>query len=111
MNNTKINNVLPDLDKKTLHEIRATDAKRRAGDYNNSLPVVSVEIPASVVIDCPLVRPHKIQAMECQACAHFCGVVQAAWSDEAAIPWDAKYAIICAKPLERKTSMIVSIQK
>jgi hypothetical protein len=102
---------LPDTDETILNAIRQADARRKQGDWDNGLPVVNVDIPPSVVIDCPLVRGGNIQAKECKACQYFQGVVQSDWNDKVVIPWSDRYGIRCAKPMERKSTMIVSLHK
>lgn len=97
-----------DTDQTVLHQIQEVDKQRRLGNNNNSLPIVKVAIPQSITIDCPLVRPMLLQARQCQGCEYFKGIAQTAWSDEAQIPWEHKYAIRCGFVLERKTRQLVT---
>ncbi len=91
-----------DKDKKILENIQRVSRQRGSGDYDNMLPLVSNDIPPSVVISCPLARQHLRQAMQCVQCAFFNGVVQTAYNDEYAMSWDSKYAISCGFPVDRK---------
>lgn len=96
-----------DADRSILDAIIAVDRARRAGNHNNSLPVVQVTVPATVLIPCPLTVPHQRQARACACCGHFGGIVQKAWSDTDPIPWSQKYAIRCQHPIERTCSQMV----
>lgn len=96
-----------DADRNILAAIMAVDQARRAGNHNNSLPVVQVSVPESVLIPCPLTVPHQRQARACAGCAHFGGIVQKAWSDTHHIPWSQKYAVRCQAPIERTCSQMV----
>ncbi len=96
-----------DADKSILAAIMAVDHARRAGNHNNSLPVVNVPIPETVLMPCPLTTPHFRRATACKECVHFGGVVQKAWSDTHPIPWSQKFAIRCQSPIERNCAQAV----
>lgn len=96
-----------DTDQSILHAIMAVDRARRNGSHHNSLPVVTVPVPSSVLIACPMTSPHQRQAHACPGCGHFGGIVQKAWSDTDPLPWATKYAVRCGFPLERGVSQMV----
>lgn len=96
-----------DSDLGILDQIQKVDLERRRGVNDNSLPIVDVGIPQTIIIDCPIVRPMSRYANKCQECAYFNGIVQTAWSSDEEIPWPAKYAIRCGFILERKTRQMV----
>ena len=102
----KSSNPLIDDDPAMLHNIKLVDRQRGAGDFDNMLPVVDVQIPASVVIGCPMVRQHLSQAKNCKTCDHFNGIVQTSYNDEGPMQWDHKFAISCRFPLDRKCSSV-----
>jgi len=96
-----------DTDESVLHEIKRVMKEHRAGNTEITFPIVDVQIPASVIIDCPLVRPMLRSAGKCKQCKHFNSIVQVAWSDEMVIPWFDKYIIRCGFINERKTRQVV----
>jgi len=96
-----------DTDVEILRQMQEVGSKRKAGDWENSLPVVEVGIPQTVTIDCPLVRPYERFAVNCEKCAHFQGVVQVSWDNKHALDWSQKYAVRCGWALERKTRQLV----
>ena len=98
---------LPDMDLSILEEMKEVAKQRGQGDWNNSLPQVNVNIPASIVIDCPKVKSGLIQAKSCKSCPHFVSVVQISFNDKVPLPWPARYAIRCGWALERKCNVLV----
>jgi len=91
-----------DTDPGRLDHIMTVSKMRGAGDFNNMLPVVEIQIPNSVLISCPTARQTLIQAKGCAACDHFNGIVQTSFNDESEMQWDHKFSISCAFPVDRK---------
>ena len=99
---------MPDTDIKLLEEIQRIDGIRRgSGDFDNSLPTVVVDIPDDIKIPCPKSSLGETMAVKCSECRYFFGVVQKSWSNEEDLPWDAKHAISCNKPVERTVTRLV----
>lgn len=107
MNNVKIIDQMPDTDKAILAEIKNIDQQRRMGSHDNSLPIVEVKPPPSVVIECPLTSPNLRQAVNCLSCNYFHGIAQKAWSDTHVLAWSAKYTVRCGRIIERTTRDMV----
>ncbi len=95
-----------DKNESILHDIRGVNRQRAAGNYDNTLPIVKVDIPPSVVISCPMARDHLSQAKACTTCRHFKNIVQIAYNDEQRMRWDVKYSISCKFPVDRKCSSV-----
>lgn len=91
-----------DTDVNILKEMQEINAKRAAGDFDNSLPRVETFIPKNILINCPKDKRGMTRAMNCRSCLHFDGIVQTAWDDQRDLPWSIKYAVRCGAPLERK---------
>lgn len=83
----------PDSDKEILKQMIHVGKQRRSGNHDNTLPIVDVKIPDSVLMACPKTNPHHRQAKNCIKCECFHGIVQKAWSDDDPLPWASKYAI------------------
>lgn len=97
----------PDTDAKILNEIKRVNMERSAGNWDNQLPSVSVDIPDGVKLPCPKYGRRDVSMKKCSECDHFGGIVQKAWSDDGPMPWDSKYAVLCKMPLERTVTMLV----
>jgi len=89
-----------------LEQIKEVDTKRKAGDFDNMLPLANVVIPQTVILRCPVIGQRWTQALVCATCTHFKGIVQTSYDDKNEIPWDLKFAISCGYPLDRKCSSI-----
>lgn len=97
----------PDTDISILEELKRVSEERSKGNWDNHLPMVDVEIPSSVKLPCPKYGRRDVSGKKCSECDKFLGVVQKSWSDDASMPWDSKYAILCEMPLERTVTILV----
>lgn len=96
-----------DSNEEILNNLSRVDKERRNGIFDNTLPIVDVEIPDSISIRCPLIADVERKAAKCIECKYFCGVGQKSYDDKSPMMWSKKYFILCNKPADRHVSQMV----
>lgn len=64
----------------------------------------NVDIPANILVRCPLVKFAMARATKCNTCTHFCGL-----SEQMArpgLPFFRTYAVRCNYPVDRELAAL-----